>query len=268
MNPSSFSWLLSVKSTANQMNVASTSPSLAMSSSVSTPVASSTPSPRKATAVESSPSVAADAPQRDHARRRSPSTIFSSRLSGPSAASACRAAAGASGVAVTSGADELVEQQRQQHHRRRASAPRPRAATSRTPISTPNGLRDLGAERVGGHRGQPERRRQRQARDAREHQEARRARRRDGSPGLRAGGLGQRERQRVEHAGARGVARKRRRDHGVHEEDAVGRGRAWTGRTGSPRAWPMRWPRPHFTTARATRNATTMSRIVPLANPA
>ena len=67
MKPSSLSWLLSVKSTANQMNVASTSPSLAMSSSVRTPVASSTPSPRKAIAVESSPSVAADAPERDHA---------------------------------------------------------------------------------------------------------------------------------------------------------------------------------------------------------
>ena len=61
MKPSSLSWLLSVKSTANQMNVASTSPSLAMSSSVMTPVASSAPRPRNAIAVESRPSVAAEA---------------------------------------------------------------------------------------------------------------------------------------------------------------------------------------------------------------
>jgi hypothetical protein len=31
---------------------------------------------------------------------------------------------------------------------------------------------------------------------------------------------------------------------------------------------PTRAPSPHFTTARATRNAMTMRRIVPLANPA
>ena len=67
MNPSSFNWLLSVKSTANQMKVARTSPWLAMSASVITPVTSSAPRPRNAIAVESSPSVAADAPERDHA---------------------------------------------------------------------------------------------------------------------------------------------------------------------------------------------------------
>ena len=57
MKPSLFSWLLSVNSDANQMNVASTSPSLAISLSVRTPVASMMPNPRKATAVESMPSV-------------------------------------------------------------------------------------------------------------------------------------------------------------------------------------------------------------------
>src|SRR5438445_382726 len=50
MNPSSLSWPLRVKSTANQMKVAITSPSCLMSSSVSTPDARRPPRPRKATA--------------------------------------------------------------------------------------------------------------------------------------------------------------------------------------------------------------------------
>ena len=102
MKPSSLSWLLSVKSTANQMNVASTSPCLAMSSRVMTPVASSAPRPRNAIAVESRPSVAAEA-QSATMPTKTTSTIHSWRESGPSAASACLAAAGASGVRRTSG---------------------------------------------------------------------------------------------------------------------------------------------------------------------
>ena len=79
MKPSSFSWLLNVKSTANQMKVASTSPSSATSPSVSTPVTSSTPRPRNAMAVESRPSVAA-APQSATMPANVTATIFSWRL--------------------------------------------------------------------------------------------------------------------------------------------------------------------------------------------
>ena len=106
-----------------------------------------------------------------------------------------------------------------------------------------------------------------QAGDAREHQKAAEPRR-PRSLWPRAGRLGQRERERIQHAGARGVARKRRRDDAIDEEDAVGqpsvdRPKRLTtavadalrpGRTSPPRAPP------------GTR--ATMSRIVPLANPA
>ena len=89
MKPSALSWPLRVKSTANQMKVASTSPSFAMSPRVKTPVASRTPRPRNATAVESSPSVAA-APQSATMPRKVAATIFSwapqgaHRFEGPS----------------------------------------------------------------------------------------------------------------------------------------------------------------------------------------
>jgi len=88
------------------MYVARTSPSLAMSCSVSTPVASSTPRPRKAIAVESKCSVAAVAHNTTMTTKVA-DTIFSWAPSGPSDASAARAAAGAAGVAVTSGAISL-----------------------------------------------------------------------------------------------------------------------------------------------------------------
>ena len=88
------------------MNVASTSPSFAMSAPVSTPVASRTPRPNSAIAVESMWNVPATAHPATIATNV-PVTIFSARLSGPSAASASRAAAGAPGVARTSGAVSL-----------------------------------------------------------------------------------------------------------------------------------------------------------------
>ena len=106
MKPSALSWPLRVKSTANQMKVASTSPSFAMSSRVKTPAASRMPRPRNATAVESRPIVAA-APQSATMPRKVAATIFSCRRKGPMASRARRAATGASGVEVTSGRTSL-----------------------------------------------------------------------------------------------------------------------------------------------------------------
>ena len=100
MNPSSFNWLLRVKSTANQMNVASTSPSLARCpASVRTTSPSSTPSPRNATAVVSRPTLAPTAHNATIPRKVA-STIFYSRVIGPEGGQARRAAAGACGVEV------------------------------------------------------------------------------------------------------------------------------------------------------------------------
>ena len=186
MKPSSFSWLLSVKSTANQMKVASTSPSLAMSSSVRTPVASRTRRGRGTRRPSNrAPASTADAQSATMPSERREHDLFLDALSGPSAASARRAAAGASGVAVTSGRNQPVEQQRQQRPCPRASAREAASSHEPNPISTPKRSRDLRPERVGGHRRQPERRRQAQADDAREHQEARRARCRPSSPAWR-----------------------------------------------------------------------------------
>ena len=120
------------------MNVARTSPSFAMSSSVRTPDTSRTPRPRNATAVESSFNVAADAHSATiptNAAR----TIRSSRPSGPSAASARRASAGASGVALISGA---ISQRSSSGISSIAVSVGTQAATSHepNPISTPNVL--------------------------------------------------------------------------------------------------------------------------------
>src|SRR5262245_1304952 len=84
------------------MKMASTSPSLAMSLAVITPVVRSTPRPRNAMAVESRPRKPAD-PQSATIPTNVIATIHSARESGPSASSALRAAAGASGVDETSG---------------------------------------------------------------------------------------------------------------------------------------------------------------------
>ena len=169
MKPSSLSWLLSVKSTANQMNVASTSPCLAMSPRVITPVARSAPRPRNAIAVESRPSVAAERPERHHAeedhqhdpllaRKR---TERGERL--PGRGRSLRRAAHL-------GPDDAIQHERQDGHRAerrhaRGEEPSPEPDLDAEPAG------HLRAERVGGHRRQPERRRHAQAGDAREHQE-------------------------------------------------------------------------------------------------
>ena len=103
MNPSSFSSVLNANSSANQTNVASTSPSFAISPGVRTPVIRNTASPTRATAVASKAKTAADAHSATMVRKVT-ATIHSCRLNGPSAFSAARAALGASGVARTSGA--------------------------------------------------------------------------------------------------------------------------------------------------------------------
>ncbi len=81
-------------------------------------------------------------------------------------------------------------------------------------------LADLRAEGITRHRRQPESRREAEGRHAAEHQVgahllARRL------VGLRAAALREREDERVQHAGARRVARERGRDDGVEEEHAV-----------------------------------------------
>ena len=146
-------------------------------------------------------------------------TIFSCGRSGPSSASARRAARGASGVAVTSGADDLVEDERQEGHRgegRDRGGDEPGAEADLEAVAAG----DLRPEGVRGHGREPEGRRDGQARHAREHQEAAQA------PAalvarLRPRRLGHRQHQRVEDAGAGGVAREGGRDHAVDQEDAV-----------------------------------------------
>ena len=102
MKPSSFSCPLSAKSTASQRKVMRVPPSCAMSSRVSTLLASRTPNPAKATAVRSSPNGFAMI-QPATISANAIATIHSSRDIGPMSRRAARAAAGASGVALTTG---------------------------------------------------------------------------------------------------------------------------------------------------------------------
>ena len=98
MKPSSFSWLLSAKSTASQRYVDSVLPCWAMSSTVRTLVARSAARPPKATAVRFRFRVPAMT-QPVTMTAKATATIRSSRLSGPIERSSARAAAGASGEA-------------------------------------------------------------------------------------------------------------------------------------------------------------------------
>ena len=97
------------------MNVASTSPSFAMSPSVSTPVASRTPEAqeRDGRRVETEEPAAA---QRPTMPTNVIATIHSSREQRAERGERLLAAAGASGVDVTSGDMIAAEQPRQQHH--------------------------------------------------------------------------------------------------------------------------------------------------------
>ena len=114
---------------------------------------------------------------------------------------------------------DLVEHPRQQRHRQQR-----RQRTGQQPAAKPDldavRASDLGSERVGGHRRQPETGRQRETRDAGKHQERPepRARRVVGACACRPG---ERYRQRIQDARSRGVARKGRRDHRVDQEQAV-----------------------------------------------
>ena len=189
-----------------------------MSPRVRTPVASRTPRPRKATAVESRPSVAAAA-HRPTMPANVAATIFSCGRSGPSSRERPPRGPGRLGRRGHLGRDDLVEDERQQGHRgerRDRGGDEPGAEADLEAVAAG----DLGPERVRGHGREPERRRDGQARHAREHQEAAEA---PAAlvPGLRARRLGHREHERVEDAGAGGVARERGRDHAVDEEDAV-----------------------------------------------
>ena len=102
MKPSSLSWPLSANSTASHRKVDRVSPCVAMSARVRTRSISSTPSPANAMLVTLSFSASA----RIHPPTMTAKTtavIHSSRVSGPSSASALRAASGASGVRPTRG---------------------------------------------------------------------------------------------------------------------------------------------------------------------
>ena len=117
------------------------------------------------------------------------------------------------------GRDDLVEDERQEGHRgegRDRGRDEPGAEADLEAVAAG----DLRAERVRGHGREPEGRRDGQARDAREHQEAAEALAALLSR-LRARRLGHRQHERVEDAGAGGVAGEGGGDHAVDEEDAV-----------------------------------------------
>ncbi len=138
MKPSSFNCPLSANRTASQRNVASVSPCVAMSSSVSTLVISIRPSPPKATLVTLSSSASAKI-QPETISANATAVIHSSRDSGPSAASALRAATGASGVSPTPGGNSRATTQGSS---RIAVSAGTEAATatcrSRSPVRTPS----------------------------------------------------------------------------------------------------------------------------------
>ena len=148
------------------------------------------------------------------------STIFSWRVSGPSAASARRAAAGASGVAVRSGA---ISQWRSGGMSAMPTSVGSEAASSHdpNPISTPNDRAisaPIGLAAIAVIQSADDRLRLTMPENIRKRPDA---------PatvvaGLGAAGFGERERQRIDDAGARGVAREGRRDQAVHQEEAVG----------------------------------------------
>ena len=178
-----------------------------------------------------------------------------------------RAAAGASGVDCHLGGDELVEEQRHQRHageRRHRRGEQPRAEADLDAERAARSPRPSGLAAIAVSQSADDRLRLAMPENIRKRPEARRyvvAR-------LRARRFGQREGERIEDAGAGGVARKGRRD----ERRPPGRCCTTGPSVDRPKTltttWPMRVPRPHFTTARATRNARTISRIVPFAKPA
>ena len=265
MNPSSLSWPLNVKSTANQMKVASTSPSLAMSSSVSTPVASSTPRPRNAIAVESSPRVAADAPERHHAGERDRHDLLV-RLKGPMRGERLPAPLAAPRASPSLRAESPCKQQGSSamaDERRDRRGDEPRAEADLDAVAARRSPRRAGFAAIAVNHSAEDRVRLAMPENIRKAPEPRP---RSGAR-RRTHGLGHRQRQRIEHAGARGVARETRGRSRRPRGRRCSRGRASSGRRRLTTRLPSRAPSPHFTTARATRNATTMSRIVPLANP-
>ena len=214
MNPSSLSWLLSVKSTANQMKVASTSPCWRC-------LAGEDAGGEQDAEAEKRDGGRIDPERCGRPRERPCRRTRRARSSRAArAAPAPRARLGRPAPRALPAA-RAISQKRNGGIRAMPASVGTEAATSHDPkpISTPK-VRAISAHRVGGHRRQPQRRRQAQAGDAGEHQEARR-----GAvlsvAGLRAGRVGQRERQRIEDARTGGVARKRRRDERVHQEDAV-----------------------------------------------
>ena len=117
--------------------MASVSPCVAMSSSVSTFVISSTPSPAKAMLVTLSFSVSAKI-QPDTISTNATAVILSSRVSGPIAASAVARGGRRVGRRAHAGREELRDDQRQQRGSPSAPAPRPSTSHLPKPISSPN----------------------------------------------------------------------------------------------------------------------------------
>ena len=211
MNPSSLSWLLSVNSTANQMKVASTSPSFAMSAerqhAGGEQHAEAEERDRGRVDAEASP----PRPRAPPSRGTCTVTIFSSRRQRPKAASACACG----GRRLRRRGDlrrhDPVEHRRQQRHRQQRRHRRGQQPASRTRCRRRTRARSRSragwrpwpsatAPTTALRLAMPE--------NIRKRAEPR-ARRR---PGRAPAASGQREGQRVQHAGARGVAREGRRD--------------------------------------------------------
>ena len=248
------------------MKVARTSPCLAMSvERQDARRRGGRRGPRKATAVRSSFSVPAR-PQRTTMTTNVAATIFSWTAQAAHRRERLARRGRRLGRRLHFGREDLVDEERQdreaderrRRRRRRATSRRRSGSPSDLPISAPSGLPAIAVSQSADESVRVAIAAEHQVRA---HLLARRL------VGLRAAALGERERQRVEHARAGRVAREGRRDDGVEEEDAVAQAERRTAEEAHDEvAEPLRRARTSRS-ARATRKATTMRRIVPFANP-
>ena len=200
------------------MKVARTSPSCEMSFSVSAPAARRTPRPAKAIAVESSFSVPAR-PQATTIATNVAATTFSPEAREPSFLQRLARLGRRGGGRLHLGREDLVEEERQAgeaEERRDGGGDEPRPEADLEAVDAAH----LRAERVRGHRREPERRGDGQARHPAEHEV--RAHPLPGRlVGLRAAAAGEGVDDGVEDAAPGRVAREGGGDDGVEEEDAV-----------------------------------------------
>ena len=266
MKPSSFSWLLSVNSTREpderREHVAFLRDVVERQHAGREQDAE--PEKRDRRRVE--PERRRRRPQRHHADERDERRSSRRGVSGPSAASAWRAAAGASRRRRDFRADDPVEHERQRRpsptsvgtDAASSHEPNPISTPTRFAISAPSGLAAIAVSHSADDSAE--------ARHAGEHQEAAeappvrvaRASRPPPRPARTRAGYSTPDRAvLLGNAGAISASTRKM----LYDSPSVDRPNTLTIR------WPSRAPSPHFTTARATRNATTMSRIVAFANP-